>query len=334
MIIVIDTNVWLKELGLKSALGSAVRFFLNKQNAVLAIPEVIRLEAESNFKRQLNSLNGNIESSHRQLLAIFGSLKEVVLPSEQEISDITSTLFTNLGVNTIDVPFTFESAQVSFLKTIEKLPPSDKTQQFKDGVIWADCIKLIETDDVYLITADKAFYENKEYKKGLSKSLEEDITGKPYNIILYPELTDLLSELKEDVHIDENKIFDEYKIKNIKSLNSILDNNGFSISEISLAQQQIYATENPDLLFFEYEFELQCNDETEKERTDAKLVIKGDGSYSLSDCMIHELRNFGETLSFNVPGEEERQVSNQVIMVGSATIGHRTVHHSIRHQIN
>ena len=52
-------------------------------------------------------------------------------------------LFSSLGVEVIDVAFSLESARSSFLKTIKKLPPSATTQQFKDGVLWADCLNLL-----------------------------------------------------------------------------------------------------------------------------------------------------------------------------------------------
>jgi hypothetical protein len=67
-------------------------------------------------------------------LRLFGSLREVVLPSEGDIDDLTSKLFDSFGVEVVNVPFSLESARASFLRTIHKIPPSDTSQQFKD--IW------------------------------------------------------------------------------------------------------------------------------------------------------------------------------------------------------
>ena len=53
MIVLLDSNVWLEELGLNSSLGSAVRFYLKQKGAQIALPEVVKLEVESNFKNRL-----------------------------------------------------------------------------------------------------------------------------------------------------------------------------------------------------------------------------------------------------------------------------------------
>jgi predicted nucleic acid-binding protein len=54
MIIVLDTNLWL-ELALNSGLGSALRFFLKRQKARLALPEVVRLEVQHNLRALLQT---------------------------------------------------------------------------------------------------------------------------------------------------------------------------------------------------------------------------------------------------------------------------------------
>lgn len=56
MIVVIDSNIWLSELGLNSLMGSAVRFFINNNSARIALPEVIRLEVERNFRNYLKDM--------------------------------------------------------------------------------------------------------------------------------------------------------------------------------------------------------------------------------------------------------------------------------------
>ncbi|MBK6695561.1 MAG: hypothetical protein IPG50_25620 [Myxococcales bacterium] len=45
----------MKELWLTSAGGVSVRFFLRKNNAVLVVPEVVRLEVEGHLRKSLES---------------------------------------------------------------------------------------------------------------------------------------------------------------------------------------------------------------------------------------------------------------------------------------
>jgi len=71
-------------------------------------------------------------------------------------------LFTNVNVEILEIPFSLESANHSLAKIIAGEPPSaSKNQQFKDGVIWADCLDLSNHDDVALVTEDQGFYDNR-----------------------------------------------------------------------------------------------------------------------------------------------------------------------------
>lgn len=177
MIAVFDSNVWIAELGLRSTLGAVARFYLKHTKARLALPEVVRLEVEHNLRNRLKEQITRIEDDHRQLLTVFGTLKALVVPDPSAIEAKVNELFGSLGIDVLDVPFSLASARSSFLQTINKLPPSDKTQEFKDGVIWADCLKLLEQDDVCLVTADKAFFQSREYGNGLSRTLAAEIAS-------------------------------------------------------------------------------------------------------------------------------------------------------------
>ena len=143
MFIVFDSNIWFSELALNSNLGAAVRFFIRKNGAKVAVPEVVRLETEHNLRNRLNEFIDNIRNNHRQLLTVFGKLKEMVLPEASAVEDKIASIFNDVGVEIIEIPFSFESARSSFLKTLRKEPPSHNNQQFKDGVLWADCVELL-----------------------------------------------------------------------------------------------------------------------------------------------------------------------------------------------
>jgi hypothetical protein len=148
MIVVLDSNIWLSEIGLNSSLGGAARFFIRHNNARLALPEVVRLEVEENFRARLSESAKEIAKNYRQLLAAFGSLKELVIPSDAEIDRKVEEIFANVGLDLMEIPLSLESARSSFLKTIAGVPPSAGAQQFKDWVLWADCVRLLQDDDV------------------------------------------------------------------------------------------------------------------------------------------------------------------------------------------
>jgi len=143
MYVVFDSNIWISELGLNSAKGAAIRFFVKNRGATVVVPEVVKLETERHLKAELTRYVGELEKNYRQLLAVFGKLKELVLPDAQAIEEMVAAVFGKCQVELLETPLTIESARSSFLRAVDKVPPSDKDQQFKDGVIWSECLRLL-----------------------------------------------------------------------------------------------------------------------------------------------------------------------------------------------
>ena len=169
----------------------------------MGLPEAIKREVETHFKRDVIKLISEMKGGYSRLFEIVGSLKQLVLPDETEVDKIVSGIFDNVGVEILPVPFSFASAEASFQKIINETAPSETKEQFKDGVIWADCLELLKTDDVILITKDKAFYKDRDYGAGLATTLAAEVSGASHKLTLLSELTDLLSEIKDKVVIDD-----------------------------------------------------------------------------------------------------------------------------------
>ena len=334
MLVVFDTNVWLSEFGLNSSLGAATRFFLRKKGARIALPEVVRLETEHNLRNRLKEYIDEISRNHRQLLTLFGKLKEIVLPDRTAIESRIAEVFSNLGVDLIEIPFPFESARASFLKAIEKVPPSDKNQQFKDGVLWADCVQLLKSDDVFLVSEDKAFYEARDYSRGLAKNLLSEVARSQHSIRLFPELAGLLKEIKTDVVIDEDQLASSFLEAHGQSVNNILERNHFERGPRISLQRSLFATELPGRLSIEFTIEYECQDISNENRTNGRLTLRGDGMYDVDIRMFNGLRNYGESLSWLLSDGTEMMRRNRVAFLGSLVLGHREVSHTVRYKLD
>jgi hypothetical protein len=334
MIIVPDSNVWLSELGLRSPLGAVTRLYIRQNSARVGLPEVVRLEVERNYRNRLKEFINRIRDSHRQLLTAFGSLKEVVLPDDATVEDKIASLFGSLDVEVVEIPFSLSSARSSFLRTIDKTPPCDRAQEFKDGVLWADCVSLLESDDVYLVTADKAFYQARDFAKGLAKNLEEELFAAVHELRLLPSLSDLVSGLRTELAINEELLTGIFLVQNKTSIDGILSRNGFELGARTKVERVLYATENSGVLSIEFTIEHEAKDISGDGRTDGILTLRGDGLFDTGTASFKELRNFGEALSFRPAEGGEREIRNQVIFVGSITIGHKEVTHTVRYKLD
>jgi hypothetical protein len=332
MIVVFDTNVWLSQLGMRSPAASSVRYFIKRNNYRVALPEVVKMEVVENFRSNLLEFIGEIKDLHTQLLTVFQKLPAVVLPADAEVNAIIPELFTSIGVEVIEVPFTMESATSSFLKTIKKIPPSNNTQQFKDGVLWADCMQLLDTDDVTLVTADKAFYAGHHYEKGLAKNLETETRERKHSFRILSSLADLLETIPKTVPFNEDSF--------VKAALLASDNNvtqflalGYNLGQTFKVTRELFVTENPSKLFFEATVEIPCQDASAAGREEALLTLEANGLYSWESDVFDELNM--ETASFKSHDETgEETVRRGVWLRASATTsGHRQVTNIIREKI-
>lgn len=333
MIVVFDTNIWLSELGLRSPTASAARFYLKHHGAQVAIPEVIRLEVEQNLTSRLMKHIDDIRSDYRQLLTAFGTLREIVLPDEAQVRQKIPELFESVQVERIDVPFTLDSARNSLLKTILKQAPSHQSQQFKDGVLWADCLTLAANDEVVLVTADKAFYQDQTYSKGLSTTLRDEAHGLPFSIRVLPAVADLLDSVKIPIVIDQGALQAAFIEQHRDSVLGTIERQGFSLADRTAFSYNIFATEDPAALFLDFTIEIQCDDARGESRTEARLRLKGDGFYLPDSRVFKNLRNFGEQLTFRLPDGTQSEIRNAVIHVDGLVIGHRQVSGIVRYAL-
>ena len=330
MYVILDSNIWISELGLNSARGAAVRFFVKNRGATMVVPEVVKLETERHLKAELTRYVAELEKNYRQLLAVFGRLKELVLPDAQAIGEKVATVYGKCKVEILETPFTIESARSSFFRTVDKVPPSDKDQQFKDGVIWFECVRLLETDDVYLVTADKAFYKGRQYGNGLADALLLEVKDSKHTIYVCPDLSVLLQTIRSKVRIDEKELVTQFWESNRQSVERVLERNAFTVIEDPTVAVNLYITENPNRLYAEFSISYRCEDLTADERTDAVLYLKGDCTYMVEEKQFSALRNHGEELSFKTKDGEDKGQRNMVAFVDGLVIGHKTIEHTVK----
>jgi PIN domain len=333
MIVVFDTNVWKSELYLQSPAAAAVRFFLREQKARVGLPEVVRLEVEEHLRSDIKSVIARLRAQHARLLRLFGQLRELSLPAEDAIDAVIAKVFGELGVEVMEIPFSLRAARSSFLKTIRKLPPSDTTQEFKDGVLWSDCVELLEIDDVCLITTDKAFYANRELARGLAPELAAELTGKPHRLTIMGQLSELLNQIRVNYDIGVDSISEQLLHGSRERLVAQLATYGFSLGEITAAERKLFATENPQVVFVEFQVVYGCPDTTNAGRSPATLTIKGDGNYDAQAQLFCDHRTLSETIQFREGDGTDQEVRNS-ILYASSVMGEKEVKDTIRYAIH
>lgn len=332
MYVIFDSNIWISELGLNSTLGAAVRFFVKKKGITVVLPEVIRLETENKLKADLTKHVADLQKNHRELLSVFGQLRELVLPEVAAIDEKIATVFSSLELELLEIPFSLESARSSFMKTIHKLPPSrDKDQQFKDGVIWADTLRLLQSDDVCLVTQDKSFYKDRNPKCGLADNLKYEMKDCDFSFKIFEELAAFLQEIRTDVAVDQEQLVTQFWDKYRANIEGMLARHNFAATEPPTVSVELFVTENTNKLYCGFEIYFDCEDLLATGRV-GSLRFKGDGTYLVEEKLFSELRSHGEELIFSSEDGEQR-CQNGYIHCDGIFMGHKTVEHSVKYKL-
>ena len=330
MHVVFDTSILFSQLALKSGAGAAVRFFIKKRNAVVAVPEVVRLELEENLTLDLIKAKKNIEDSHRRLLTVFGELIEITLPSDQEIREKVQRLVEEFDVPTRNVPFSLEAAKSSFLKVMRKEPPSSKgTQQFKDGVIWANCLELLKQDDVYFVSADKGFYRDRDCTKGLASNLQKEASLLPNALKISPDLKELLADIRYETKVDKDALCAKIVEGTQADIDAIVQDGGFSLGSWISATIDPFMTEASSGLYIDFRIRYECLDLTDQNRSDATLDIEGGGSYNIDTETFSAIDLSGVLLEYidTAGRKSSHHASYHSIQV---SLGPKSVRYSVR----
>ncbi len=292
MFILFDANVWFSQLGLQSHHGAAVRYFARRRNATVAIPEIVQLEVEETLTAHMLKFKKQIEDSHRQLLPVLGRLQSIRLPSEEEIRKAVENIIPDFDVPIRRIPFNVDAARSSMMKLLRRIAPSEKSEQFRDGVIWAHCLELLSEGDVYLVSKDKDFYHQRDYTKGLAPELVEEMKreSKTQKVELKKDLAQLLDEIRMPIQLNSAELFKSIREQQSETVEEILTPHGFELCGHVEGEVKCFATEEAQKVYLTFSFVHPCQDSTGAGRRPGELKLKGSGFLDPETEQTNEVR--------------------------------------------
>lgn len=332
-IIVLDTNIWLSELALMSPLGCAFSHYVTVSGFKIGLPEVIEEETKYNFRKNLLEYRFNIESDYKRMLAIFGKMKELVMPSNEDIERKVEAIFDFHKDRIIRIPFEIKSARSSFDKIIKKEPPnSENKQQFKDGVIWANCLEFAKSNDVLFVTKDKAFFKDRSYENGLAENLLQEAQSVPCKIYIFHELADLLKEIKSDLRLNEDQLIKLIEKQTYDNVLKICERNEFNVENLSNRKFEVFATTDPKEVSVKFSLRYDLENKAAESRERAYAESRGEFLLDIENYDIKNFVNHGEYVFWINKDGELRETKN-IYAYGNIVLGHKTIEHKISYRL-
>lgn len=292
--IVLDTNIWRKNLLLRTGLGSAFLYTVNRGKYKIGLPEIIEDEVVLHTENAAKEAIEKIDKSFRELQSVMGTHSKYTLPNDKQISESIISRFSELEELIVRIPFTLEHARSALHRVTHKLPPSSmKNQQFKDSAIWEALLYLAKSHNIFFVTQDSDFFENKEKKK-LHTKLQEEINIEEVIIEIFSDLGACLNELEEnrpdeDTKMITNKIF-EY-IKNYVSTD--IATNNLRLTDVFKYNIRTFITQNHNELAVEYSIIVDAMNTDTNELNDgesATVQVEGSCIFNIKKQLIEDNR--------------------------------------------
>ena len=160
---------------------------------------------------------------------------------------------------------------------------------------------LLNSDSVVLVSSDKAFYQNRKYSEGLARNLRDELGSLPNDLQIQPTLSELLKAIRTRVILNKDALADAFLRDQHESVFGMLTRHGFELGPKPSVSYELYATENPKILFLDFTLMYPCTDLRDDGRHDALLQLKGDGSFEADSGAFRHLRSLASAFDFACP---------------------------------
>lgn len=334
MIVVIDTNIWRNHLFMRSPAGAALQVYLTQTGHKIGLPEVVELEVREHLKRDLITSKAEIAKAYDRLLAYFGAMKEISLPSDEKAVELADAFFETLGFSYTRMPMDEDIARASFLRLARKQPPNPKSQHFKDSVIWECCLRWLEKDDVILVSDDKGFRAPENGQPVLHPQLFDELGGRKNTLKLMTDLKPLLKAVAQPIRCTEEAFVRHIEDEFRETIRERLHLASMDITGKAIVDRDYFACETPNLVYITASLTYPCMRRGEDGDLPGVLEITGECGWNvLSNDFTHFQPDRITTRYTGADGEES--VGNSVyVRGGGAVIGHRLINRTFRHHLS
>lgn len=335
MILVIDTNIWLTENLLRSPKGLSITAYCINQSQRIMVPEIIEKETEVNFFREAVEARKKIKDEYDFLLMAMGKLKELVMPTDEEIKTTVSKRYEELNSIIFREPFTFQQAQKALDMVINYLPPNSKgNQQFKDSAIWSSILDKANISEVEFITGDKGFFKDKSPNLGPADSIMADIDKSPNKIRVHFGLGAFLEMyFKAAEIIDTIKLGNEIIRIDGEKIMSHVEEFGITVQGVIFESVISYLTGKDGIFSIEY---------VAKVIFEISEITPPEPGYTISgNCLYNSivgtiLNNYLTEFDFEYKSETneiQNKTASHGYISGNLVLGHKTIEYDIKHKI-
>ncbi|MDQ1504904.1 MAG: hypothetical protein QOD57_2631, partial [Actinomycetota bacterium] len=292
--VVIDTNIWRRELLLRTPMGAAVLHAVRQLDGRLGLPAVIEREVLKHGVAAGCEAVQKIEDGLGDLRRVTGGSPAIELPGPAQIEEAVAQRIRELDVLFERVPFTLRHAEGALDRVYSGLPPNGpKNQQYKDSAAWEAILDLAGRYRIVFVTADMGFFRDRSALKGLATNLRDECATAHYDIVPFETLAAAVEYLQPSVpSLDYPGLEAALATAVAQVMSDAAAERGFQTGEMQYSEIQAYATETIDVLAvaFGLHFDAACiATEQAEARHDARIDVSGACSFRVRANAVKDL---------------------------------------------
>lgn len=263
-IVVVDTNVWRSSQLLRDHVSASLLYTLEATHGYLGMPEVIEREILKHGVIMGREARAGVERHLRTIRALVGRSPAIALPDDAQFHSATFERIQELDHLLHRTSFTPDLALRSLDRVNLQKPPAQASQQFKDCVVWENCLDLAADFDVHLITQDRAFYEKSSFDV-LEKRLQAELAEKSVQLKVQPSIEAALPVLMDQspAAFEPSAVVDTIDASISAQVRASVEGDGFILGQRQEGRLQAFVTETSGrlALTFALTFNLQSDED-------------------------------------------------------------------------
>ena len=256
-VLVLDSSTFIKEIGLTSQKGSALKHYLYRRGTQLGVPEAAAEEYQRNL---IAKAKGRIEQIQHELawLAQFcGGVDGWRAPASDVIEARARALAAGGELGAAFLREGSDFRERARLRDRSERPPSHYSSQLGDCRIWEQCLDLLSSHDVVLVSADQDFrsHRRRDELHPLLRAEAQEVGG-GRSLTFHHGMESLLGELKSEIPPIPDDLIFEFLYREIHDcVQQLESNSGCRATSTGEIKQARFTTDAPELIEVRLEFE-------------------------------------------------------------------------------
>ena len=289
-VLVFDSTTFIREIGLMSERGSALKHYLYSKGVQLVVPAAAAEECERHLSKRAKGKIRQIQGELDWLARFCDGVNGWSAPSDDVIEARAKALATgnSLGVRVLSE--NKEDLKRAKLRDKTERPPSQNKAGLGDCRIWEQCLVLLKDHDVVFLSGDKDFRGHRksdELHPELRAEAEEVGAGR--TLTFHRNIESLLSELKSEIPPIPDDVILAFVYDAISdTVQELESNSGCRPKAAGKIRQTPYSTDQADLI--EIRLEVEDTWESDDGETVRDFYLSGSCQYNLGEERLTDLK--------------------------------------------